>query len=90
MSARIAALALSGLALAGAQAVAGADLSRRPPARSTEQPLPRDGDVAIQEELESARRAGTPAAYDRFLARHPGHKLTRTARRERAALVRAR
>jgi hypothetical protein len=58
------------------------------PRRSTVLPLPRDGNIAVQEELDAARRAGTLAAYDLFLARHPGHKLARTARRERAVLAR--
>ena len=49
---------------------------------------PRDGNVAIQEELDAARHAGTLAAYDLFLARHPRHPLAETARREREALKR--
>jgi hypothetical protein len=49
-------------------------------------PRPRDGDVAVREELEAARRAGTRAAYDLFLARHGDHPLARIARRERARL----
>jgi hypothetical protein len=52
---------------------------RVPPARS--------GDIAIQEELDLARRAGTVAAYDLFLARHPNHPLARVARRERDRLA---
>jgi len=88
MSARIAAVALAGLVLAGARPAQGADLTKEPPRRSTELPLPRDGDIAVREELDAARRAGTLAAYDLFLARHPGHKLARVARRERAALAR--
>lgn len=87
MSARIAAVALAGLALAGARVPEGAGLTRQPPPRSTELPLPRDGDIAVREELGAARRAGTLAAYDLFLGRHPGHKLARTARRERAAIA---
>ena len=55
----------------------------------TSQP-PRDGNVAIQEELEGARRDGTVAAYDLFLARHPQHPLAGAARREREALRRRR
>lgn len=58
------------------------------PRRSTDQPRPRDGDVAIREELEAARRAGTAAAYDLFISRHPAHPLVETARRERAELTR--
>ena len=43
----------------------------------------RDGSIAIREELDAARRAGTLAAYDLFVARHPRHPLARTAREER-------
>ena len=46
----------------------------------------RDGNVAIQEELDAARRACTVAAYDLFIARHPGHPLEAVAREERARL----
>jgi hypothetical protein len=48
----------------------------------------RDGNIAIQEELDAARRAGTVAAYDLFIARHPQHPLAATARAERAKLPR--
>lgn len=51
-------------------------------------PRARDGNVAIQEELEAARRAATVAAYDLFIARHPGHPLEAVARREREVLAR--
>lgn len=83
---------VAGLVLGGADAryvggPRGHDVRQRPP-RSTELPLPRDGDGAVREEFEAARRAGTPAAYDLFLARHPNHELARVARRERAALAR--
>ena len=44
---------------------------------------PRDGNIAIQQELDAARRAGTLEAYDLFIARHPEHPLAETARRER-------
>ena len=84
--ARIAA-ALICLSLAGAGCPEGIDV--KPPAtRSTELPRPRDGNVAIQEELDAARRAGTLEAYDLFLARHRGHRLAETARRERERLAR--
>lgn len=46
----------------------------------------RDGDIAIREELDAARKAGTRSAFDLFIARHPGHKLADTARIERAEL----
>ena len=48
----------------------------------------RDGNIAIQEELDAARRARTVAAYDLFIARHPGHPLEAVAREERALLQR--
>ena len=47
----------------------------------------RDGDIAIRQELEAARKAATLAAYDLFIARHPRHPLAEIARRERAALA---
>lgn len=47
----------------------------------------RDPDIAVQQELCAARRARTIAAYDLFIARHPGHALIATARVERQALV---
>jgi hypothetical protein len=81
------AIAMFGLALAGAASPKSADVND-PPRRSTELPRPRDGDVAVQEELDAARRAGTVAAYDLFIARYPRHRLTEIARRERAKLLR--
>ena len=48
---------------------------------------PRDGNIAIQEELDAARRAGTLEAFDLFIERHPHHPLVETARRERERLV---
>ena len=56
------------------------------PAKSGRIAPARDGDIAIREELCAARKAGTTAAYDLFLARHPGHPLAETARKERADL----
>jgi len=50
-------------------------------------PPARDGNVAIAEELEAARRAGTVAAYDLFIARHPGHPLIPLAEQERGKLA---
>lgn len=81
-------LLLAGAAIAGTGA-ADAAMSGQRPVRSTSLPRPRDGDIAIREELDAARRARTLAAYDLFLARHPGHALERTARRERQRIVRA-
>ena len=54
-----------------------------------EVPPARDGDIAIQQELEAARKAATLAAYDLFIARHPDHPLAGEARREREQLARA-
>ena len=48
---------------------------------------PRDGNIAIQQELDAARRAGTLEAYDLFIARHPQHPLVQTARQERARVA---
>jgi hypothetical protein len=75
------------LALASAAAAAPADVND-PPRRSTDLPRPRDGNIAVQEELDAARKAGTIAAYDLFLARNPDHPLAEAARRERARLQR--
>ena len=47
----------------------------------------RDGNIAIQEELDAARKAATVEAYDLFLARHPDHPLAKVAREERQRLV---
>lgn len=48
---------------------------------------PRDPDIAVEEELCAARKAGTVAAYDLFLDRHPRHPLADTARKERSVLA---
>jgi hypothetical protein len=78
--------ALVVLALAGTACPAGADVNQ-PPRRSTELPRPRDGNVAVREELDAARRAGTVKAYDLFIARNRRHRLAAIARRERARLM---
>ncbi len=80
---------LAGLAMASfqAQPPRNGDLTRD--VRSTDLPRPRDGNVAVREELDAARRAGTVAAYDLFLARHGGHPLAAEARRARAQMARA-
>ncbi len=48
----------------------------------------RDGNIAIAEELDQARRLNTVAAYDLFIARHPNHPLAVNARAERLKLLR--
>ena len=50
-------------------------------------PRARDGNIAIQEELDAARKAATVEAYDLFIARHPNHPLARIAREERQRLL---
>lgn len=48
---------------------------------------PRDGEIAVTEELEYARRANSVAALDLFIARHPGHPLAEKAKQERKKLL---
>lgn len=74
--------------LAGAGAAAAHANPERPVPMPEMRPA-RDGNIAIAEELEAARRAATLAAYDLFIARHPDHPLADTARRERARLAAA-
>ena len=83
---RIGAVAFIGIVLAGAACPKESQVPTSAK-RSTELPRPRDGNIAIQEELDAARRAGTLAAYDLFLARHGDHALAGTARRERAEIA---
>jgi hypothetical protein len=47
----------------------------------------RPGHFAELEELEAARKAGTVAAYDLFLARHPASRYAATAKTERSKLM---
>jgi hypothetical protein len=82
---RHAAIAILAVAITGAAGPKGSDLDPRP-RRSTELPRPRDPDIAVQEELDAARRAGTVQAYDHFLARHRGHPLAEIAQRERTQI----
>jgi hypothetical protein len=89
MSRRLAALLLAGLALAGSAAAGAAAVKKPHPGRSTDQPRPRDGHVAVRQELDAARRTGTLAAYDLFIRRHANDPLAETARRERAAVAAA-
>jgi hypothetical protein len=66
---------------------AGAGAAEMNRGHTTPLPPPRDGNIAIAQELEAARRAGTIEAYDLFLARHPAHPLARTARHERHLIL---
>lgn len=46
-------------------------------------PLPRDPQVAVQEEFEAAKAQGTREAYDLFIARHPDSRFTAEAKQLR-------
>ena len=75
--------------------IAAAAVACAPAAEREENPMPtssppRDGNIAIQQELDAARRAGTLEAYDLFIARHPQHPLVQTAREERERIARRR
>jgi len=87
MRRRLAAFALAGLALAAGNACPADAMKKQRSTHTSVMPRPRDGDVAVQEELDAARRAGTRAAYDLFLSRQGDHPLAAVARRERAALA---
>jgi hypothetical protein len=83
------AIAILALTLGGSACAKGADLNSAPH-RSSDLPRPRDPDIAVQEELDAARRAGTLQAYDLFLTRHGDHWLAAVARRERARIAETR
>lgn len=88
MSCRLAAILLAGLTLTGSGAgKATTMMKERQSLRSRELRPARNGDIAVREELDEARRAGTLAAYDLFLARHPEHRLAEVARRERTEIA---
>ena len=87
MPRRLAPILLAGVALAGSGVAMAAEMKERRPGRSTVLPRPRDPDIAVKEELDAARRAGTRAAYDLFISRQGNHPLAEVARRERAALA---
>jgi hypothetical protein len=80
----LACLSAATVTLAGAQA----PKERSVPA--SELPPARDGNIAIEQELCAARKAGSLEAYDLFIARHPKHPLARVAQQEREQLLRER
>lgn len=86
MARRLAAAFFAAVALAGSAAAPAMAMKKQRPTHTTVMPRPRDPDIAVQEELDAARRAGTIVAYDLFLSRHGEHALAAVARRERAAL----
>jgi hypothetical protein len=83
---RLTALVLVLLATAAAACPKGNEMEPRD-SNSSDLRLPRDPDIAVQEELDAARRAGTVAAYDLFVARHGDHRLAGIARQERRKLA---
>ena len=85
---RIALIAL--LLTVGACAAQEAPVSDRSPGHSTPFPVPRDGQVAVQEEFDAAAKADTVEAWDLFIRRHPDNRLTPDAKARRAALAGAR
>lgn len=66
---------------------AGSPVAPLAAAAPADMPRARDGNIAIQEELDAARKAATVEAYDLFIARHPDHPLARIAREERQRLI---
>jgi len=84
--ARFAAAALLGIVLTGAACPRENQVPTRAK-RSTNLPPPRDPNIAVQEELDLARRTGTLPAYDLFIARNADHPLAAAARRERAEIA---
>lgn len=64
-----------------------APLAAEPDVDPADMQRARNGNIAIQEELDAARKAATVAAYDLFLARHPDHPLAKVAREERQRLI---
>lgn len=54
--------------------------------RSETLPLPRDPDIAVQEEFDIAQKRGTREAWELFIARHSDHRLAAEARKELAKL----
>lgn len=83
---RISALALIAFAL-GASACPKANEMRRANPESNALRPQGNPDLAVQAELDEARRQGTLAAYDLFIARQRQHPLAKVARRERAEIA---
>ncbi len=80
---------LAGLALIIATITEGNSMAQsgnQPPNPGTSMQRARPGDIAEFEELQAARRAGTRAAYDLFLARHPSGRHAAEARAEQARI----
>jgi hypothetical protein len=52
-------------------------------------PLPRDPQLAVQEEFDSAKQKNTSVGWELFLRRHPENVLTNAARQELNQLLSA-
>ena len=87
MRRRLAASLLAGLVLAGSVAAASEAVREQRPRRPSVLRPPGNPELAVRAELDAARRAGTRAAYELFLRRHPDHALAKVARAEREALA---
>lgn len=74
------------LGLSGHATAQGAGVSQMP-SRAPIMNTYRDPQIAVEEELTSARKAKTVEAYDLFIARHGDNALAEVARREKAALL---
>jgi hypothetical protein len=74
--------------LAATGGISMAQTGNSPPGTGGPMQSPRPGHFAELEELQAARRAGTLAAYDLFLARHPDSRYAAEARAERAKISR--
>lgn len=59
--------------------ISGVEKVNKPP---TPMPLPRDPQIAVQEEFDAAKLANTRAAWELFLARHSDNMLANAARQE--------
>lgn len=57
------------------------------PAHSPPLPPAREPDLAVEEEFQAAAAAGTVAAWDLFIARHPADRRIPQARTARARLL---
>lgn len=75
------------LLTAGACAAQEAAVNDRSPGHSPPLAGARDGQVAVQEQFDAARKAGTVEAWDLFIRRYPDNPLTEQAKAERAALA---
>ena len=83
---RLAATAFLALTLTGAACPGGGGMPQRDE-KAAAVPPARDGNIAIAQELDAARKAGTVEAYDLFIARHAEHPLAQVARAERERLL---